>query len=66
MKTKRDIDYPMGSKGRTMIPAGTPVIPADNPIGRNVYWACQWEGMSEEAHKRFYGYGFLIEGEDVE
>jgi hypothetical protein len=66
MKTKRDIDYSMGWNGRTTIPAGTQVIPSDNLPHKNMYWACEWEGISDKAYGWLYGYGFLIEGEDVE
>lgn len=46
------------------IPAGTPVVPADNlPSipGNPQYWVQPWPGMSEQAESWQRCYGFLVD-----
>jgi hypothetical protein len=66
MKTARDIEYKAAPYGFiTIIPAGTPVIPATN-LPQGGYWAEPWPGMSDEAESWERNYGFHLEDNEVE
>jgi hypothetical protein len=65
LKTATDIEYRMEWCGKTTIPAGTPVIPADNLPGPSRYWAESWDGMTETDQSWARTYGFLIGPDDV-
>ena len=68
--TNGEIEYrPAGTLHRFIIPAGTPCIDADNlPYrdGDRKYWACDWEGMTDEEASWGRNYGFLLHSLDVE
>ena len=67
MHTPNDIRYSVGFLGSKLvenIPAGTPVVPADNrPKGG--YWVKQWEGMSYAARCYESAYGFHVTRDQV-
>ena len=63
MRTKDDIHYYTSSED-VLIPAGTPVIPADN-LPDDGWWAEPWEDMSELAEAWMRNYGFLLRDDEV-
>lgn len=65
MRTRETIEYHAAPYGKVAtIPAGTPVIPADNlPDGG--WWAEPWEGMSEAEESWERNYGFLLDDSEV-
>ena len=66
MKTKTDIMYCVPSYGFiALIPAGTPVIPAEN-LPEPCFWAEPWPNMGREAAAWDRNYGFLIWPEEIE
>ena len=65
MTTAADIEYRMQWCGRTTIPAGTPVRPADNLPGEGRYWVEDWDGMTEADQSWARNYGFLVESDEV-
>ena len=68
MKTKEEILYQAAPYPGTIakIPAGTPVVPADNLPEPNQFWACSWAGMTDKERSWYCGYGFLLQLEEVE
>lgn len=69
MKTKREIEYRAAPYPGVIavIPQGTEVYLASNlPHPPWVYWAHEWEGMTEEAESWMNNYGFMIYEDDIE
>ena len=66
MKTSFAIEYSSAPHGViTVIPAGTPVIPADNlPDGG--YWVMPWNNMTNRAESWARNYGFHVRADDTE
>ena len=69
LTTNKEIVYQVPYSTVAVIPAGTRCEPALNlpclPNGKGRFWACPWEGMSEQAESWQRTYGFLIEHEDI-
>ena len=68
LRTKKDVTRYMWYK-RVTIPVGTLVKPASNlPEDPNekVFWACPWNGISDEEQAWSEVYGFLIGEDDVD
>ena len=66
--TKEDIEYrPAGycEAPGFIIPKGTPCVVADNLPDEGQYWACEWDGMTDEAESWQRNYGFLLHSSDV-
>ena len=66
-RTKAEIEYRGTPCGRLfVIPAHTPVIPADNLPGKS-YWAEPWHSnLDEETESWLRNYGFNIHEDEVE
>ena len=66
MYTSRNIRYKfgLGSKLVENIPAGTPVVPADN-LPQGGYWVEQWEGMSYAARCHQSAHGFHVTEDQI-
>ena len=62
---KEDIEYKAAPYGYiATIPAGTPVVPADNlPDGG--YWVSDWNDMDDKAESWMRNYGFHVGEEEV-
>ena len=64
MKTKREIQYRALLGWIATIPAGTPVVPADN-LPEGGYWVLPWPEMNEDAKSWNRNYGFHVTAEEV-
>ncbi len=65
MKTKKEIEYRAFPYGWiATIPAGTPVVPADN-LSIGGYWVKPWSGMDEATKCWNREYGFHVTPEQV-
>jgi hypothetical protein len=67
MYTSDDIRYKFGFLGSKLvenIPAGTPVVPADN-LPQGGYWVEQWEGMSYAARCHQSAHGFHVTEDQI-
>ena len=65
MKTKKETEYRVMPYGKVAtIPAGTPVVPADN-VPEGGYWVLPWRGMDEATKSRHQNYGFRVTADEV-
>tara|TARA_Y100000401_G_scaffold113236_1_gene113662 strand:- start:293 stop:502 length:210 start_codon:yes stop_codon:yes gene_type:complete len=65
MKTKKETEYRVMPYGKVAtIPAGTPVVPADN-VPEGGYWVLPWRGMDEAVKSWHRNYGFRVSADEV-